>query len=227
MAPAAVYYAGVKNLEPKDLDSFTQDLGIVFQDYVGRQLKSVSQVSVLGEIEYERGQRSVDWFVIGDNYVLLIEAKSTRLTQRARMGDERLSEDVDRCIGDAYRQINRTERLIEEGHPAFADIPKDVPRYGVVVTLEPYWASTNPFFHRLIPTSTIRTSIASSRQLERAVAIAYTGAFSLQHSLIEALAPISSTEGSSDDDMIIHNPILDAAWHRNPLGARTRPSEPD
>lgn len=162
MAPSAVYYAGVKSLVSTDLDGFTRDLGIVFQDYVGRQLKSVSQVSVLDEIEYGKSQRSVDWFVIGNDFVLLVEAKSTRLTQRARMGDERLSEDVDRCIGHAYRQINRTERLIEEGHPAFAEIPKSLPRYGVVATLEPYWASTNPFFHRLIPTALIRTSIASS-----------------------------------------------------------------
>jgi hypothetical protein len=218
MAPAAVYYAGVKSLSSSDTDKFTSDLGFVFQDYVGRQLKLVPGVTVVEEIEYEKSQRSVDWFVVGDSFVLLVEAKSTRLTQRARMGDERLSEDVERCIGEAYRQIDRTERLIEANHPAFSVIPKELPRYGVVATLEPYWASTNPFFHRLIPSSPIPTSIASSRQLERAVAIATSSGASaaLQHSLFETLeAP--ATPDDWLDDVIVRNPILESAWNRNSL----------
>jgi len=218
MAPAAVYYAGVKGLDPTDTDKFTSDLGTVFQDYVGRQLKLVPGVTVVEEIEYEKSQRSVDWFVVGESFVLLVEAKTTRLTQRARMGDETLSKDVERCIGAAYRQIDRTERLIDDNHSAFADIPKDLPRYGVVATLEPYWASTNPFFHRLIPTSLIPTAIASSRQIERAVAIAVSNGdpASLQHSLFETLEQPPTPE-DWNDDIIARNPILEAAWHRNPL----------
>lgn len=218
MAPAAVYYAGVKSLDSFDRDRFTGDLGTVFQDYVGRQLRLVPGVNVVEEIEYEKSQRSVDWFVVGESFVLLVEAKSTRLTQMARMGDERLSEDVERCIGEAYRQIDRTERLIDGNHPAFAAIPKELPRYGVVATLEPYWASTNPFFHRLIPTSLIPTSIASSRQLERAVAIAASSGVpaSLYHSLFEALDQPPTPEDWIDD-VVARNPILEAAWNRNPL----------
>ena len=219
MAPAAIYYAGVRSLSSTDADKFTRDLGIVFEDYVGRQLKLVPGVTVLEEIEYEKSKRSVDWIVIGDNFVLLVEAKSTRLTQRARMGDERLPEDVERCIGEAYRQIDRTERLIEDNHPAFAVIPKELPRYGVVATLEPYWASTNPFFHRLIPTSPIPTSIALSRQLERAVAIANSGGVSesLQHSLFQTLEE-PPTPDDWLDDVVVRNPILESAWNRNSLG---------
>jgi hypothetical protein len=135
------------------------------------------------------------------------------------MGDEQLSGDVNRCIGEAFRQIDRTEKLLAEDHPAFAAIPKDLPRRGVVSTLEPYWASTNPFFHRLIPTSLIPTAVASSRQLERAVAVSYSkGADALQRSLFE-----NPAIREERDDVIARNPLLEAAWHRNPL-SRSRPT---
>ena len=75
LSPAALYYAAVDALDGERANAFTRDIGLVCQEYVGRQLRLVPKATVLPEIVYDGDQRSVDWFVIFDDLVVLVEVK--------------------------------------------------------------------------------------------------------------------------------------------------------
>lgn len=123
ISPAAIYYVGADQLG----DAFTRDMGQLFQDYVGRQLAQLPDAEIYPEVIYDGDNRTVDWFVVWDQLLLLVEAKSTRLTLGARMGMDRLGGDLDRAIGRAFHQIDRTARLLENRHPALRHLPEDRP----------------------------------------------------------------------------------------------------
>jgi hypothetical protein len=137
--PNGLYYDRVKD------PGFTDDLGNVFEHYVGRQLGSLETAGIaqlLPKVVFSRGrgvEESVDWFVIFPEVVLLVEAKATRLAAEARIGLDRLGIDVKRTLGVAYEQINSTAQLVRSGKPEFIHIPTDRPMLGLAVTLEPYW----------------------------------------------------------------------------------------
>jgi hypothetical protein len=216
MSPAAIYYAVVSNLNDDDGRDFTDDLGLIFQHYVGRQLALIPDATLVGEIHYDNHKRSVDWFLITASHVILIEAKATRMSNRGRMGTDQLIEDIDRCLGKAQRQIERSNELIRDQHPAFGELPDGLPRLGLTVTLEPYWTTTNPFLDRLLDEPSIPSHAISIRQLEQLVneSIA-TGSSSRVTDLLS-----SGTWGSSEilrTIVVDKNPILDASWNSNPL----------
>src|SRR5437016_11221185 len=54
-------------------------------------------------------------------------------------------------------------------NPAFADIPRDRPRVGIVTTLEPYWAANTPFIREYLGELDIPVTVASARELGHAV----------------------------------------------------------
>ncbi len=121
-------------------EDFTRQLGLVFEHYIGLHLKLIPQARVIGEIEYTKGKKTVDWIVVFDEIVLLVEAKATRLTEKSRMGlAAALDIDLDRTIVKAHKQIETTARLLREGHPSLSDVPTDRPVLGIVATLETYW----------------------------------------------------------------------------------------
>jgi hypothetical protein len=136
----SLFYTGIAALG----EAFSEDIGLLLQDYVGRQL-GLTRGEVVAEIIYDKGQkRSADWFLIFPDLVVIIEVKSTRLTQEARAGGPRLDADIQRAIGKGFDQVSTTESLLREDHPAFSRIPKDRRRVGLVVTLEPYWSANSP-----------------------------------------------------------------------------------
>jgi hypothetical protein len=65
---------------------------------------------------------------------VLVEVKSTRMSQLARMGANKLGQDIERSLGKAYKQVARTHQLLADRHPAFAAIPADRPRIAIVAT---------------------------------------------------------------------------------------------
>jgi hypothetical protein len=219
LSPSALYYAAVETLDTEQANAFTRDIGLVCQDYVGRQLRLIANASVVPEIAYDDNQLSVDWFVIFDELVVLIEVKSTRMSHLARMGGNKLAEDVERSLGKAYRQVKRTHELIAAAHPAFTEIPVDRPRIAIIVTLEPYWAANSPFIAELLPEPPIPTSVASVRALERLVDV--LRAVDKPEALIEVLDdPDRRTwnlENALPNVEVSKNPILDAAWKRFPF----------
>ena len=74
-----VWYTGVERWG----ESFAEDAGDLFQAYVGRLLQTIPDAAVYPEITYDPDgkKRSVDWIVVWNNVVLLVEVKSTRSTQ--------------------------------------------------------------------------------------------------------------------------------------------------
>ncbi len=130
-----------------------------------------------------------------------------------------LKSDIDRCIGRAHTQIERTNRLIDDGHSAFSVIPRSLPRRGITVTLEPYWTATNPFFDRLVTPPSIPSTVVSSRQLENMIARSFESGdiSSMLRELYDVNTPSDTQQGTQSDDLQAKNPILDAAWKSNPL----------
>jgi hypothetical protein len=219
LSPAALYYAAVEMLDEEEANAFTRDIGLVCEDYVGRQLRLIPNATVLPEIGYDDDQLSVDWFVIFDELVVLVEVKSTRMSQLARMGGNRLKQDIERSLGKAYKQVARTHQLLTDRHPAFTAIPADRPRIAIVATLEPYWVSNSPFIAEYLPQPTIRTSVSSVRGLERLVDVlcAVGGPEPLTTILDDPDRRTWSLENALPDLATPKNPILDAAWDRLPF----------
>ena len=134
----SLYYLVLERLAEPDKALFTDDVGTLFEDYVLRQAAQLPLEALHPQIEYAPGTHTTDAILVWPDFVLLIEAKATRLREESRVGGETLREDLNRTIGRAFEQIERTERLIAEGHPKLAHVPANRPRYGLVVTLEPY-----------------------------------------------------------------------------------------
>jgi hypothetical protein len=218
LSPSALYYAAVDELDAKEANQFTRDVGRVCEDYVGRQLRLIPSATVTSEILYDGDQLSVDWFVVFDELVVLVEVKSTRMSHLARMGAEKLKDDVKRRLGKAYEQVQRTDELLSGGHSAFAEIPADRPRIAIVVTLEPYWAANSPFIAEFLPEPPIPTSVASVRALERLVdVLCIAGPDPLIKVLEDPDRRTWNIENALPDIEVPKNPILDAAWSRFPF----------
>jgi len=84
ISPVGLWYTGFDRWG----NSFSEDVGDLFEQYVGRVLRTIADAQVYPEIAYDPDgdKRSVDWIILWDNVVLLVEVKSTRSTQSIRMG---------------------------------------------------------------------------------------------------------------------------------------------
>lgn len=219
LSPSSLYYAGVDALSEVEANAFTRDVGVVFQEYVGRQLRLMPGAVVLPEIVYDDSQRSVDWIVIFDEVVVLVEAKSTRLSHLARMGGNQLKQDIERCVGKAFAQVARTDELLLQGHSAFRDIPVDRPRIAIVATLEPYWAANTPFVGKFLPAPAIPTTVASIRAIERLVDV--IAALGGPQPLVEIVADEErrtwNLENALPNIEVPGNRLLEEAWSRFPF----------
>jgi hypothetical protein len=134
----SLYYMALEKLDEPDKALFTDDVGALFEDYVLRQAKQLPLEAVYPQIEYAPGAHTTDAILVWPDFVLLVEAKATRLRAESRIGGVTLREDLNRTIGHAFEQVERTARLIADRQEALTHIPADRPRYGLVVTLEPY-----------------------------------------------------------------------------------------
>ena len=222
LSPAELYYLG---LQRWDLP-FARDMGELFEDYAGRQLGALPGVTVYPEVDYADGKNTVlgvDWIVVAEDSVLLVEAKATRVPAAARAGEGTAKESFKRTLGKAFNQISRTYQAIREGRPEFAAIPVDRPVHGLVATLDPWYIANSPLARALLPEPAVPTLVASARCLENLVAIGQ------RQPATRVLAEIlSDTERrtwdlstalghySADGD---DNPILRAAWNRYPFSS--------
>lgn len=219
-----IYYAAMDALG----SAIGNDLGAVFEHYVGRQLAQVPGVRrMVPEVLYDRrGKRTVDWFVVFDDLVLLVEVKAPRLTESARLGDDAaLRNDLDRTIGSAWRQIDRSATLLADlpHELVAAGVPSHLPARGLVVTLEPYHMVTSPFLDELLPPRPqTPTTVASVLDLENMVSVA-RGGVSLAEQVRrlqddQGLANWSPTaaEHSAWPGVRGDNPIIDAASRELP-----------
>ncbi|MGW0334286.1 hypothetical protein ACWD0J_20860 [Streptomyces sp. NPDC003011] len=213
-SPMGLYYTGMEHYGDA-FEAFTRDLGELFEQYVGRHLRLLPDADVHPEIVYDRdNKKGVDWIAVLPGLVLLVEVKSARPTARLRLGPQQFGDELKQKLGKAFNQINKSAKLIEDRHPAFAHIPHDRPRFGIVVTMEPYHLVNSPDFRVLLPD----TAIASAGELEDVVVAADPG---LQEGIASRLGQPPPGGWSLRDlasGRVVINPVLDQGWAAYPWG---------
>jgi hypothetical protein len=214
-SPLGIYYAGLEKWGTQ----FSADLGELFEAYVGRQLGLLPDATVLPEIAYGRkkGERSVDWFAVFDDCVMLVEVKSTRPTEPVRLGDAKLADALDGILSKAVRQLNTSASLIRSRQPGFEGLPTDRPLLGLVVTMEPFHTVNAPFTRDYLPFCDIPFRVCSVLELEQLATVADISAGSL---LLDLMTDPNkdgwSVHGALTGHAGTRNKIIDDAWATYP-----------
>lgn len=211
ISPLGLYYSGVKKWENR----FSEDVGDLFEQYVGRQLRLVPNSEVHPEIVYDKdNKRSVDWIVVCEDTVILVEVKSIRPTKDIRLGNPNAVNEFKRMLGRAFKQLNTTDELIARKHPRFAHIPSNLPRVALIVTMEPFEvANAKPIldFQEVAPN--IPTNVCASSDLELLVTLQDqdVGQF-LMGLLTDESRPGYQISTGLTDHALGRNAVLDEAW---------------
>ena len=217
VTPGGLYYKGIKRWgEP-----FARDLGKLTERYVGLQLRGLDGARVLGEVTYTYGKqkiKSVDWFLILPNLVVMFEVKSSRLGLLGRAAVEGFEEGVRTVLGKAVGQLIRTDEALSMGRQEFEGIPADRRRIGIVITAEPYYLANTPWVRELIQKATFPTLTASLRELEQLVTLSLGD---LERQLLEIVDdPERSTwnlaNALNHAKVGSRNHILDRSWRKYP-----------
>lgn len=222
LSPIELYYQGMARFGK----AYARDMGVLLEDYVGRQLHTLPGAEVHGEIRYgskKAGAMSIDWIVVYPEAVVLVEAKATRLVAETRIGAASAQESVRMTLTEAFDQIAKTHAAILGSAPEFAEIPTDRPFIGLVVGLDPWYMSNGNAARALLPQPAIPTMVASLPELETLVAVGQRRPASTV--LLEILgdselsAAILGSALNRFADPADENPLLEAVWERLPFGA--------
>lgn len=214
-----LYYRGLRVWG----NAFADGLGDRTQRYVGRQLALMDGIRLRPEIEYERARHSVDWLWVSDSAVILVECKAARLTLDAQAGGDSLVTVMDRYLGTARKQIDTTARLIREGHPAFAGIPKDRPVVGLVTTAEQFYLAGTPF-SGFDSSGEVPVTTLSLRDLEFLVGLSELEAAKMVIDHAHSAGEGGRFGGAfSEDVRKRQNPILKEAWDHYEFLAKMDP----
>ncbi|WP_406131660.1 hypothetical protein [Streptomyces sp. NBC_00989] len=152
--------------------------------------------------------------------VLLVEVKSGLPTAQLRLGPKDFATDLNKKLGKAVEQIDRSAALIEERRSEFMHIPNDRPVLGMVVTMDTYYLVHAPEFRSVLPESTVPTPVTAIGELEDAVTVTDTGLATI---LIDGARAGSAGGWWVRADLAGHatvplNPILEQAWAVYPFG---------
>ncbi|WP_104046068.1 hypothetical protein [Arthrobacter sp. ZGTC412] len=215
VSPQGIYYAGVGRWG----NSFAEDMGDLFEQYVGRQLTLIPNAVVYPEITYgSDGKKTIDWFVILDSVVLLVEVKSVRPTDPVRMATDRSSREMSRMLGKAFHQLNTTSRLLDRGQPELVDIPTSLPRVGLVITMEDFHVVNSPFIRPFYRTDVgIPALVVSITELEWAVTLRRpldSFLLDLVHDPDSQGWSVRSKFGSEE---VKPNSVIEQAWNAHPF----------
>jgi hypothetical protein len=203
--------------------AFTHDVGKLFEAYVGRQLNSRGGWSVLPEITY--GPRSnllsVDWFIISERYVVLIECKAALPTAAMREGSEAFLEAHVSKLEKSIKQLNKSRKLILDQIPEFASIPSNLPMVGLSVTLGNFDMANDPFIRSAMTFADFPVAVVGVDFLEWFVTLS-------DQELDATLAEAHSTEQHGvfepralmEDMVVAGNPILARAFDDIPVHSR-------
>jgi len=223
LSPIEQYYEGVRRLGWGE--AFTRDLGELFEDYVGRQLGTLPGATVHAEISYggkrKNEKKSVDWIVVFDDLVLLVDAKATRLAAGPRAGDEETKARVSKALSRGFEQIDRTHQLILDRADGFSHLPTDRPFVGLVATLDPWYITNSGLARDFLHQPRIPSLVGSARSIETLVAIGQRRPASETLKLISGDSEMSTwdldTSLARFAEPTDNNPILDAAWDTFPF----------
>lgn len=173
VSPLGLYYTGVQ----AHGSAFTRDLGLLFEQYIGRQLEQIPNAEIFPEIKYgpHGGLKSIDWFVITPGLVVLLELKSARLDPNSRAGDpEKLYTALGRSLDKAHKQLVRTITALDENRREFSHIPKGLPILALAVTAEPFYTGSGYIMATYGPVIStgqfeVPVSVISARDVEALV----------------------------------------------------------
>jgi hypothetical protein len=220
-SPWGVYFSGLDHFGAK----FTRDLGDLFEQYVGRQLQLLSDAQVIPEITYgPKGnqRKTVDWIVVFEDLVLLVEVKSAIPTEPVRLGTPDATDEVVKKLAKAFHQIDVTAKLIEDRDPALTCVPAGRPLLGMAVTLEPFHLANAPFLHDLLPATSTSVAVAGIAEVENLVTITDVR---ISQFLLERDADTERSTWSVGSMLPGHahgrNPVLDEAWRSYPWARQT------
>lgn len=215
-SPLGIYYSGLK----KWGTCFADDIGDLFESYIGRQLSLIPDAHVQSEIEFgskKNRSLSVDWFLVFDNCVVLVEVKATRPTEPIRRADAQAGADLEKRLGHSIDQLNNSARKIRERAPEFDSIPSDRPLLGLVVTMEPFHTVNSPFGLSYLPECDISFRIASVGELEQLVTVDDVSPGQL---LLDFMSDNSNNGSSINGALTGHlgrrNKVIDQAWATYP-----------
>lgn len=172
VSPSGIYYMGYD----KYGENFTSQFGYEFQNYVGKQLELLSDISgvrVLPEIRYGRKgniRDTVDFFLLTEDITVLMEVKIYRPIQKTQEGTEEGYSHLQTRIQKAYNQIQRTYEDMQSGDIRELPITACSRIIGLIVTLDPFHLINDPGFDDLFTRPTIPTAIVSIDDLEGAIA---------------------------------------------------------
>lgn len=219
-SPTGVYYSGLAQDRGAQ---FTTDVGKLFERYVGMQLCALAGADVQPEQPYDKGQqKTVDWTVVLDDVVLLVEVKATRLDVLQRAGGTTLNQRIDAVIGAGYRKCEETASMIESGHDAMKHVPKSLPRLGLVVTLEPYFQMNSTYGRLVADSASMPVMTASIAELEKIVG--YGESVPLGPTLLQVFNDEDRRHRNfghafSGLGLTGSNTILQTAWDAQPIDA--------
>ncbi|MFD5765404.1 hypothetical protein ACFWIN_06230 [Streptomyces sp. NPDC127049] len=223
VSPFGLYYTGWEAHQK----AFADDLGDLFQEYVGNQLRLIKGAKVHPEFKYKDDDReivdSIDWFVVLDELVLLVEVKSVRPTASLRLGPDIWAEEIKKKLAKAVGQLEKSADYLTRRAPEFAHIPLGNRRLlGMTVTMEPYHL-INSEFRSALPTADFPVTFTAVSELEDAVTITDTSFAELL--LTGSASPTGwSLRTSLDGRANGENPILVRAWEELPLSKTTTAS---
>lgn len=175
VTPGGLYYPGIA----KYGNAFAEDLGTLFEHYIGRHLRLIDGAEVHPEIVYgsKRNKKSVDWFVVMPGLVLLVECKLKRLGLAARAGDSRLTADLTNSIERAHQQLTHSVENLAAKTPQFSHIPSDRPTIALIVSAEPIYTGAAYLVERQLTSIScggllnVPVATASAREIENLVTL--------------------------------------------------------
>jgi hypothetical protein len=157
-----------------DTDSnFLSNMGLVIETYVGMQLELISGCrQIFPEVMWgatsDEG-KSIDWFVVLPECILMIEVKNAMLSVAARAGDENLLPDLKRIFNKARDQLNKTFTKFQEWHPSLTFLPRDRQIIGIIVTATSMTFANSSLLRDELISTEIPVLVMSLRDLEHFV----------------------------------------------------------
>lgn len=213
---AGLYFTGCAHFG----DAFANDLGELVEQYIGQQLGLIREATVIPEISYKQGSqnvRAVDWIVVFNDLVLLVEVKSAAPTAENRLGGPDAWDKAADKLGRGFRQIEKTAAMIKAQHPAFHAIPHDRRVLGLVVTREPFYTANWPHANSFFPTTTVQTAVACIDELESIVTLADTTVDRFLTEIADDPLRHTCDLGTSlPGHTFVPNPVLDRGWRSLP-----------
>lgn len=170
-SPASIYHLGFEKLGK----GFPDDLGHVFQHYVGRQLELLAQPrEVIPELRYGPTRSSIDscdWFLDLPGLVVLMECKSRQPIESLRIGSDRWIDVIADSTGHGIDQLNESHRNIDSIAALNPKIDPGKPRVGLVVTMEPFYLNENWFVRERLIEAEFPVGVISAGELESLVTL--------------------------------------------------------